>query len=297
MLLRSNDQVAIIAPASQFRSADRELLQKAVDLLKSWSLNVTVSVASDHYFYLAGSDYERQAHLNRALIDPEIKAIFCIRGGYGCARLLRGLPAQNTVSEKLLIGHSDITSLHMAALASFPSVSCVHGPNIATRQLLDDTHEGQYNRQSLRAAIFEGKDQAFQLEFIRPGTASGRFVGGCLSILCTGIGTPFCPDLENTILFLEDVDEAPYKIDRMLQHLINSGTLEMINGLVLGTMHKCTDPYNGLTDVVLDALKGSSFPIAFGLTSGHGPINTSLRLGVDAALDFSQSALTLNSIK
>lgn len=292
-MLNKNDKVAIIAPAAQFCNADRMLLQQSVDLLESWSLKVEVLVEESHHFYLAGTDQQRQQHLNAVLTDGQIKAIFCTRGGYGSARLLAGLPDSTTVTSKMLIGCSDISALHLAMAANYPQVQCIHGPNVATKQLLNGSESAMNNQKSLHQSLFVSQQASYSLEFITPGRAQGKLMGGCLSLISSAIGTPYLPDLSGSILLLEDVGEAPYKIDRMLQQLINTGLIDDVKGIVFAEMHNCTDPYNDLKAIIQDLFSSYNLPIAFGLKTGHGLINNSIPLGVKAILDSDRGGFSI----
>lgn len=291
--LSKGDHVAIIAPSGQFRSADRGLLHEAESLLTDWGLDVETLVCPDHHFYLAGPDCVRQGYLNEALTAETVRAVFCTRGGYGASRLLDDLPDAANTTRRVLVGHSDITALHLAMLSNHPDVACVHGPNVATHQLLDSTDNAEANRISLHQCLFEDVSQSIEVEFIRAGNAHGPLVGGCLSVLSSLIGTRHMPDFAGTILFLEDVGEAPYKVDRMLQHMRSGHLFDNVNGIVFGAMHKCEDPYNDLRAVIADVLSGIEVPIAFGLTSGHGPKNISIQLGAIAILDGEAGLVTL----
>src|SRR5436853_6221449 len=157
MRLIPGDDVCIIAPASQFRGKDRGLLAEAVSLLESWRLHVDVRIDERHHFYLAGPDVVRASHLNLALADPDTKAIFCTRGGYGSYRLLRYLNFGMMPLPKFLVGHRDITTLHLGIGKLWPQVVSVHGPNIATRQLLGSEAACERNRQALHDALFAAK--------------------------------------------------------------------------------------------------------------------------------------------
>jgi muramoyltetrapeptide carboxypeptidase len=295
-MLQVNDRVAIIAPAAQFRTLERELLDQAVNLLKRWSLQVDVLVEHDHYFYLAGSDELRQKHLNQALMNDDYKAIFCTRGGYGSTRLLNKLPAVTQVSKKILIGYSDITSLHLAMATNFPQVSCVHGPNVATQQLLAQTASAIENQAALHAALFEQRTHHYDIKMLKPGQGQGRLLGGCLSVLCAAIGSAHMPSFEGAILLLEDVGEAPYKIDRMLNQLCHAGIMDVVSAVVFGDMYQCTDPYNDLSAVILDVLSDYDIPIAFGLKSGHGPLNYAVALNSHAYFDNQQQKLIVHAL-
>jgi len=202
MRLQRGDVVWLIAPASQLRGDDHGLLAEGVSLLQGWGLQVELRVDPGHHFYLAGPDEVRAAHLNAALADPEAKAIFCTRGGYGSARLLQHLDLRSVPPPKLLVGHSDITSLHLAISSLWPQVISIHGPNIATRQLLGDSAECGLNRRSLHTSLFSANTLLVEpLEFIRTGRTSGPLVGGCLSLVSSAMGTEFLPRFQGTICF------------------------------------------------------------------------------------------------
>jgi len=295
MILRPDDGCSIIAPAAQLRGADVDLLDEAVALLKSWGLHVTVRIERSHHFYLAGSDTARASHLAAALADPDTKAIFCTRGGYGSARLLPYLDPSLLPEPKLLVGYSDVTALHLAAALLWPRVHLVHGPNLVTREFLGPGPTCERNRQSLHQALF---DPAYavdeEVEFLVPGQARGPLVGGCLSLMVSMLGTSFAPVTDGAILFLEDVGEAPYRVDRMLTQLRAAGAFGAIRGVMFGTMRNCKDAYNDVRDVIRDVLSGASFPVAFGLESGHSETNLSLRLGANAQLDVARGRFYLS---
>lgn len=295
MMLRPGDGCSIIAPAAQLRGADVGLLDEAVALLESWGLHVTVRIERSHHFYLAGSDTARASHLAAALADPDTKAIFCTRGGYGSARLLPYLDPSLLPEPKLLVGYSDVTALHLAAALLWPRVHLVHGPNLVTPEFLGPGPTCERNRQSLHQALF---DPAYavdeEVEFLVPGQARGPLVGGCLSLMVSMLGTSFAPVTDGAILFLEDVGEAPYRVDRMLTQLRAAGAFDAIRGVMFGTMRNCKDAYNDVRDVIRDVLSGASFPVAFGLESGHSETNLSLRLGANAQLDVARGRFYLS---
>jgi muramoyltetrapeptide carboxypeptidase len=292
--LVAGDTVAIIAPASQLPSKDRELLPRAVDLLESWGLTVRVAVDHGNWFYLAGKDAVRAHHVEDALGDSSVRAVFCMRGGYGSSRILRQLKCSPT--PKIVVGYSDITALHAYLAAKHPGVALVHGPNVATNQLLGSGPGSVRNRESLRDALFDSDYKLVEsIEVLRGGSAVGNLFGGCLTVLASLIGTPYLPNLDNAILFLEDAGEAPYRIDRLLTQLTDSGSLDRVSGVIFGPMHKCADPYNDIRAVIADALSRLTVPIGFGLGSGHGPLNLSLPLGAPVRLDADAGSLVVGA--
>lgn len=298
MILRPGDAVAVIGPASQLRGADRDLLPAAISLLESWGLRPRLRLAAESHMYLAGTDKIRAEHLLAGLTDDATRAIFCLRGGYGSMRLLPYLSADLRPTPKLLVGYSDVTALHAAIGNLWPHLELIHGPNVATRQLLGASSGSKLTRQSLRDALFlEDRGLTEKVEFLRPGMASGPLVGGCLSMLVSLLGTRYEPDTEGTILFLEDSGEAPYRIDRMLTQLKLARKLEGVRGVIFGVMHNCRDSYNDLRDVMKEVLEGADYPIAMGLRSGHGEVNLSLRLRATAELNSEHSWVRMQSAR
>ncbi|GAA3294896.1 LD-carboxypeptidase [Dactylosporangium vinaceum] len=294
MNLDRGDTVAIVAPAAQLPARSRALLPRAVDLLESWGLRVRVAVDPGHWFYLAGPDDERARHLGAALADPDVRAVFCTRGGYGTTRLLRRLTGP--VTAKIVVGCSDITALHAYLAVRHPVAASVHGPNVATHQLLDDTPEASANRRSLHAVLFDpGYRLSEPVEPLCAGTASGPLAGGCLTLLASLLGTPFMPDLSGRLVFLEDVGEVPYRIDRLLTQLVDAGALDGVAGLVFGRMHECVDAYNDIRAVITDVVGPLGVPVGFGVGSGHGPVNLSLPLGAPARLDASSGVFAVSA--
>jgi muramoyltetrapeptide carboxypeptidase len=244
--------------------------------------------------FTAGSAARRAAELTALFEDPAVAGIFCARGGAGAAQILGLLQPESIArNPKVFVGFSDVTFLHLF-LARQRLVS-FHGPMVAR-----DMADGSYDRDSLlRGVTGEGEPYASgedDLLPLRGGAAEGTLRGGCLSILAAAAGTPWAlqPDPEGTLLFLEDADEAPYRIDRMLWQLRRSGALEGVRGIVFGDMKGCAPALRAdwtLEDVLLDALAGLDVPVAIGLSSGHSAApNVTLPLGVRARLECGDSA-------
>lgn len=280
------------------RSADRDLVAAAIQLLESWGLVAEIRLGDAGQMYLAGTDDDRLAALEEALTAPEVRAIFCSRGGYGSQRLLRRLDFSAIASERMLVGFSDITGLHLAAQShaddSQSLLHLVHGPNVATTQLLADNDDARRNRRGLEKMLFDSSPVTAMVEYLADGRATGRLVGGCLSLIAAQVGTPFMPSLDGSVFFAEDVGESPYKIDRMLHQLLNAGALDQVAGFVFGEMHNCTDPHNDITDVIVDVLAPLGVPIAFGLAAGHGPRNTAIPLGTSTELDSTSGSISIS---
>jgi muramoyltetrapeptide carboxypeptidase len=299
--LRPGDVLGVATPAGPVEAG---ALQRGVRELEALGFAVRVGEgALERTGFTAGSIEGRLAQLERLFRDPEIGGIVCARGGAGAGRLLNGLEAGLLrLHAKPLVGYSDITWLHLA-LGRLGLVS-LHGPMVA-RELAEG--EAAYHRESLWHALTGEGDPYVSgpgdLHPLRPGAAEGVLRGGCLSILAAAAGTPWDlrPGGEATILFLEDVDEAPYRIDRMLFQLRAAGALDGVRGIVFGEMKGCSpgaDADYALEETVLEALEGLELPVAFGLPSGHATRpNVTLPLGVAARLRCGASEARLEVVE
>ena len=284
--LRGGDLVGVCAPAGP---VDRDRLARGVAELESLGFRVRVpDGVGERLRFTAGSAERRLGELHALVSDAEVAGIVCARGGAGSGALLGRLdPGLVAAHPKVFVGYSDATFLHLWMHAR--GLVTFHGP-MAARELAD----GSYDRDSfLRAVTGEGAPYVSEVDDLiplRPGAGKGRLLGGCLSILAAAAGTPWALGRheEPALLFIEDVDEPPYRIDRMLVQLRESGAFDGAAGIVFGDMKGCAPPMladYALEDVILDALAGLDVPIALGLSSGHaaGPAVT-LPLGVRARL-------------
>ena len=279
-LLSPGDSVAIVAPASHIPTANEKYLEQGADRLRGMGFEVTYapSLLKRRHLYLAGEDQERAEELTAMFLNPQIKAILCARGGYGCQRIIPYLdPDLIRTHPKPLVGCSDITVLLIYLLQQCHLIP-FHGPNVATHQFVEGDAE---MTQALKKALTSPAPIAqISCSVLKEGDAEGEIIGGCLSSLVTTVGTSYEPDLAEKILFVEDVNEPPYKIDRMLTHLKGAGKLAGIKGVIFGQMPGC-DTKNGLLrEVIVDALKDVDGPILFNFPSGHGPRNLTIPLGV-----------------
>jgi muramoyltetrapeptide carboxypeptidase len=284
--LRPGDLLAVAAPCAAF---DAALLQKGVLELESLGFRVRVPEGIDAKSrFAAGSPTRRVAELQGLFADDEVKGIVCVRGGAGASQILPLLdPGLLAAHPKVFVGCSDVTFLH--ALLNRLGLVTFHGPMAA-----GDLARGRYDRDSFwRALTGEGGPYASEpddLVALAPGTGKGRLLGGCLSILASAAGTPWAlaPDPDGTVLFLEDVNEPPYRIDRHLRQLRATGAFEGVRAVAFGDMKGCAPPQAAsfrLEDVILDALQGLDVPVAIGLSSGHVVTGAlTLPLGVRARL-------------
>jgi muramoyltetrapeptide carboxypeptidase len=275
---------------------DPERLSRGTAVLAGMGFEVRVGKAvARRAGYLAGSDPERLADLQAMLDDPAVRAVFCARGGYGSQRIVPYLDWTGFAqAPKPVIGYSDATAL-LAAVVRHVGTA-VHGPMVAT-----DMASGLSAPALERLRRILG-DPGYRWEdelpvCVRPGRARGPLAGGCLSVLASLVGTASAPDTRGTILFLEDVNEPPYRLDRLLLQLRQSGLLDGVAGVVFGTLERCA-PESGTTplDVVREHFAASPYPVAAGLAAGHAAAtsavtNLALPLGVRVELDADRGRL------
>jgi len=279
--LHAGDRIAVVTPSGP---ADPVRLERGCSVLRGLGLEVVVGKhALDHnpsgLTYLAGSDADRAADLQTAWCDPRSAAVFCARGGYGATRVLDHLDwdAMGRATPKLLHGSSDITALH-TAFGRRLSVPTSFGPMVASLIAEGDPEALAH----LRAGVFGGRAPVHGSHALRGGRARGVLTGGNLTLLTSLLGTPHAPEpAAGRIAFLEDVDEEPYRVDRMLTQLLQAGWFEGVAGIVLGTWTDCGD----LDAIFADRLTPIGVPILAGVPVGHGPRQLTIRLGAGATLD------------
>ncbi|MCE5255938.1 MAG: LD-carboxypeptidase [Spirochaetaceae bacterium] len=292
------DTVCLIAPSGCAASPERVVASEKA--LAALGLRVKTSAhAADQYGYLAGRDATRAQELAAAFADPEAKAVVCLKGGYGAQRILDridfGLVARNP---KIFLGYSDITALH-AAFGQVCQLVTFHGP-MASSDMVPEIDPASF--ESLQKALFSdaplGKirnPDGKPLSTLVGGKAEGELVGGNLSLITSGIGTPWELDTRGKILFLEDVDEAPYRIDRMLNQLRLAGKFDCCAGVVLGGWTRCTategKPSLSLEEVFRDIIAPCGKPTLMGLQAGHCIPNLTLPLGIRYGLSADDGTL------
>ena len=284
--LKPGDTVGLIAPSSHQTKENLTLVPEAISILESWGLQVRLQPGYDHqHFYLAGTDQHRSVQFQQFYTDPQIKALFVTRGGYGASRMLRYLDQTAiAASQKIVVGMSDATSL-LLYLQKVCQMAVFHGPGLATTQFLKSPQR-ERTQQSLHNLLFSTDyHPTFPVQVLRHGTAKGRLTGGCLSLVVATLGTYYEIDTKGKILFLEDVNEAPFRIDRMLTHLQNAGKLDHLQGLIFGVMENCSGRDNVLWELLDDFFQDVSFPVAYGLPSGHGECCVTLSLGSQVELN------------
>lgn len=289
--LQPGDRVALLSVSG---SPSTTGMARGARLLRSWGLEPVAypSTTATHpsASYLAGPDQLRADDLMAAWCDPGIAAVFCVRGGYGSVRVLDLLDAERMrqAAPKPLYGSSDVTALH-EWLGAHLGVCSWHAPMVATGDLLNDPTATEY----LRAAVLEGwHGRVYRgpgAETLVPGTATGRLVGGNLSLLALTLGARRNQPLDQggTIVLLEDVTEDSYRIDGYLQSLLRAGWFDGVRGIARGSWRSCD--LDQVKSLVAELLAPLGVPIVWELGFGHGPASFSVPLGVSARLDAGSS--------
>jgi muramoyltetrapeptide carboxypeptidase len=283
--LRPGDTIAVIAPAS---AADPSRIRRGSRRLEALGFRTRVyAQAFARRGRFAGADRLRAAAFRRALADPKVRAVFFTRGGFGAARLLPLVEHDlRRAPPKILVGYSDATSLLAFATGKLGWVT-FHGPMVATD--LPDLRPN--DRTSLLGTLSGSSSEGVRLgATLRKGVAEGRLFGGCLSILVSLLGTPYAVDLSDRILFLEDVNEEPYSLDRMLTQLRQTGELGRARGIVFAEMANC-GRRRDLLAVLRERTADLGIPVAFGAPSGHGRGKRTVPLGARARLDATRKLL------
>ncbi|WP_322633403.1 S66 peptidase family protein [Glycomyces albidus] len=278
------DRVAVVSPAGPSSAAD---LEAGLGVLRSWGLEpVLMPHAARTGAYLAGTDAERAEDFTAAWTDPSFAAVIAARGGYGAQRMLDRIDwvRLRGAEPKAFVGFSDVTALH-EAIALNLGTATIHGPMPAWPAFVTDTAM----REHLRLTLFE-PERVLTLapagaKALAGGTATGVTVGGTLTLLAAGIGTAeHRVDLAGALLLLEDVGEAPYRLDRALTQLRRAGWFDGIAGVVLGSWTDC-GPEAEVRGVFEDLLGGLGVPVAWNFGFGHCPQSLSVPLGLKATLD------------
>jgi muramoyltetrapeptide carboxypeptidase len=285
----------LVSPSGPTRP---ERVARGVELLTGWGLRVQLGIhAYARRGFFAGDDALRAADLNAAFADPQVRGVVCTRGGYGAQRVVDAIDIDAVRRDpKVVVGFSDITALQLA-LWRGARLATVHGPGAAWI----DERTPPLSAESLRAAMMETgpvvvkRDPAEETAPVSvPGTARGTLLGGNLCLLTSSVGTPDMPDLTGAILLVEDVDEPPYKVDRMLTHLRRAGVLRGLAGVAVGQFTNCADEWPvTVVDVLADRLGDLGVPVLGGLPLGHGRGQVTVPVGTPATLDVAAGVLTV----
>ncbi|SDN27861.1 muramoyltetrapeptide carboxypeptidase [Streptomyces sp. cf386] len=288
-------RVAVVAPSGP---VPEERLEAGLDVLRGWDLDPVVAPhvldRNGELDYLAGTDADRAADLQRAWCDPSVHAVLCARGGYGAQRMVDLLDweAMRAAGPKVFVGFSDITVLHQAFATRLGLVT-LHGPAAAGIDFVKNARAQEHLRATLfapetvRAIPADGRAMV-------PGRARGVTLGGCLSMLASDLGTPHArAGARGGLLLIEDVGEQPYRIDRMLTQLLRTGWLDGVAGIALGSWTAC-GPYDAVRAVLVDRLGGLGVPVVEEVGFGHGDGALTVPFGVSAELDADAGQLVLD---
>lgn len=304
--LKPGDTVGLINPAgATYNGVDLDIVRETFEAL---GLKVKVGAhVLDRYGYLAGKDEDRAADVNAMFADREVRGIVCIRGGWGCARIIPrldyGVIRRNP---KILLGYSDITALH-SAIHSRTGLVTFHGP-------VGISQWNAFNVGWLRRVLFDGEAVTFEndktfdkddtlvqrqnrIRTLTPGVARGRLLGGNLTVLTTIIGSQYLPDFSRCVLFIEDVEEAPYRIDRMLTQLKLAGVLAKATAVIFGNCTDC-DPGSGfgsltVEDALVEHVKPLGVPAWSGAQIGHIDKQFTLPMGVEVEVDATKGSIRM----
>ncbi len=279
--LRPGDRIAVVAPSG---GVDEDRLAAGVAVLERRGFRVRPPARRAPFRLFSGRDEERRRDLQEALADPEVRAVWFARGGYGMNRLLPGLDV-DWLSEhpRLCIGFSDATALLQWMVRA--GVPTLHGPMVAHDVVREDAAGGLDHLLAIAAGSTD-----WEVPVATPlvaGGADGPLLGGCLAVLASLAGTPFEPRFAGRIALFEDTHERPQrKVDRMLVQLRQTGMLDGVRGIVFGSMHEC-GPQDEICDTILDCLGDLGVPIGFGAPIGHGDSHFGVPLGVPVRLEVS----------
>jgi len=294
--LRKGDRICVVSPASP--TLTTTYYEKGKAVLDAMGYRVVPGRhVHDRHLLFAGDAQARAADINSAFRDPSIKAVICTRGGCGTAQILPYIDFEIIAEHpKIFIGYSDITSLQLAIFQRTGLVT-FYGPMVSTdfgKQLTGYTRESFLNILTNTGEGIGLKNPAKrEMTVIVPGKAVGRLTGGCLSVVVASLGTPYEIDTKGSILFFEDIDEKPHRIDRYLTQLAQAGKLTQAQGIIFGTFRQCSytarDNYSkyGVTllDVIRERIVPLGIPCIYGLQFGHVRSKLTMPVGVNAVLD------------
>ena len=287
-VLKRGDTIGVVAPAGPFKKAAFDV---GIKLINEMGFNTRVHPwAYQSERYLAGTDDHRATQFNAMMADESVQAVMCARGGYGAMRILDQLDFDAIESNpKPVIGFSDITAMHQVIQLKTGLVT-FHGPMVTTLSKLTGL-----GRRSWYESLTGERDFSSlfsDLRVLKSGSAEGRLVGGNLATLCHMVGTPYGAAYKGAILIIEDVGEAPYRVDRMLTQMRLAGVLDGIAGLILGRFIDC-GRFDEIDEIVAERFEDMEIPVLSGAPFGHGRENTLVPLGVPARLDGDKAEVTL----
>jgi muramoyltetrapeptide carboxypeptidase len=299
--LSKNATIGIVSPAS--RPLDEGVYRQGISYLENLGYKV---IESEHVLnrrgYLAGEDFDRAADLNKMFQNPDVDAIICSRGGYGTPRIIDQIDFKAIqTNPKIFIGYSDITSLNLAIWQQTGLVT-FSGAMVAVEmgKGIDPFTEQHFWKMltSVEPIGSLSNPPDLPIKIFKPGKAEGILLGGCLSLINVLLGTRYCPNFKDAILFIEDIDEEPYRVDRYLAQLKLAGILNQVAGIVVGQFIDCEPsepekPYLKLDEIFEDYFGSLNIPIIANFAYGHGSIKHIMPIGVPAILDTDQGGLII----
>lgn len=296
--LKSGDTIAITSPAGAVW--DEAQVEKFTGILKGFGFNVLHgNTLKQKLGYFSGTDADRAKELNVFFADKNVKGIFCMKGGWGCARILEQLDYKIIAANpKVLIGFSDITTL-LNAIYTKTGLVTFHGP-------VGNSGWNEWTSNVFKSIVMNGEQVLFpngpseddKIVTINKGEANGTLVGGNLTVISSLIGSGYLPDWKGKILFLEETTEEPYRIDRMLTQLKLAGVLKQLNGIAIGKFVKCEaeEPHKAFTfmQVFEQHFKPLPIPVFYGLMTGHIENKLTLPIGAEVSMDANLGSVKLN---
>ena len=288
--LRRGGRIGVVAPAGR---VDRDEVESGIAAIRGEGFEVELGMnLFEAKGYLAGEPQCRARDLVDFFQRSDIDAIFCARGGFGSIQLLPYLSASLQADAKIFVGYSDITIL-LNWFRQFRGMITFHAPMVA----MDLARGLSARSRSHFWPLLSGEIQNWKMdltEVVRPGFAEGDMVGGCLSLLVTTLGTPYEINTAGKLLFLEDVGEKPYRLERMMTQLLMAGKLDQPAGVLLGDFTRCDDAGpRDFREIATEVFRHVSYPVVMGMRAGHGDENLALPFGARMALDGNRATLEL----
>ncbi|HEY2726157.1 MAG TPA: LD-carboxypeptidase [Parafilimonas sp.] len=297
LYLKPGDTIGMVCPSGYM---PLEKAQKCIETLQQWDFKVKVGKTVGNQFnYFSGTDEERLYDLQLMLDDSTIKAIFCARGGYGLSRIIDKINFSTFVQQpKWIIGYSDITLLHAHIYSNF-NIASLHAPMAAAFNEFDKSKE--YINSIYKSLIGEQQNYTCASHILnKTGVCEGELVGGNLALLAHIIGSSSDINTKNKVLFIEDIGEYKYNIDRMLMQLKRAGKLDKLAGLVVGSFTEIKDttiPYGkDLKEIIFDSVKEYDYPVCFDFPVGHVTENYALKIGVEYELTVEKEQVVLDDL-
>lgn len=298
--LAEESTIGLICPCS---AITQERLEKCIDAIEKlgYKTKIADNITDDYAGYMAGSGKVRGEWINKMFADPEVDAIFCIRGGDAGSQAMEYLDLEIIKENpKIFVGYSDVTSMHIA-INKYCKLVTFHGPMVSSNivdQFDNATKESFFEALNAEGPYEFKNPQKDEIKVLKEGTAKGELTGGNLAIICASMGTDYEIDTKGKILFLEDLDESVNRIDRMITQLKNSGKLKDCTGVLLGQFTNCLNkdvPEYTVIECIKDILKDMDLPLMYNIQSGHDYPMMTLPLGATCTMDTHSKTITFEA--